>query len=245
MHRLAYYIGIAVLLLFAPSVMTAKGNGKDRTSEDDASYRAARLRMVAEQIRARGIKDQRVLEAMEAVPRHHFVPESYSSRAYDDHPLPIGYDQTISQPYIVALMTEVCGIVPGDRVLEIGTGSGYQAAVLALLATEVYSIEIVEPLGKEARERLIELGYKNVEVRIGDGYKGWPEEAPFDVIIVTAAPEEVPQALVDQLADGGRMVLPVGTHYQELYVLTREGEEIHKEKLANVRFVPMVHDEDR
>jgi len=239
MRRLTQF---GLILFLAFPAMTANGNEEDRSYDDDAALRAARLRMVDEQIRARGIKDERVLSAIATVPRHNFVPTSLISRAYDDNPLPIGHDQTISQPYIVALMTEAAHVQPTDRVLEIGTGSGYQAAILSLLAKDVFSIEIVEPLGKAARELLWKLGYHNVEVRIGDGYRGWPEEAPFDVIIVTAAPEELPQALIDQLADGGRMVLPVGSYYQELFILTREGDSIKKEKLANVRFVPMVHD---
>ncbi len=201
-----------------------------------------RDRMVNQQIVRRGIQDPRVIEALRAVPRHLFVPREERSAAYDDHPLPIGHGQTISQPYVVALMTETIDPEPGDRVLEIGTGSGYQAAVLSLLVKDVYSIEIVESLGRAAEKRLDELGYENVHVRIGDGYQGWPEEAPFDAIVVTAAPPEIPQALVDQLAEGGRMVIPVGTDYQELVMLTKTGGQVTKRMLTTVRFVPMVKD---
>jgi protein-L-isoaspartate(D-aspartate) O-methyltransferase len=206
----------------------------------DDYYKSARLHMVDAQMRKRGLSDNRVLKALETVPRHRFVPGDQVSNAYADHPLSIGYGQTISQPYIVALMTECLGLEPGDRVLEVGTGSGYQAAVLAELVEKVYSIEIVEPLGLSARDRLIELGYSNVEVRIGDGYLGWPEAAPFDAIIVTAAPETIPQPLIDQLADGASMVVPVGLHYQELILLTKKKGKVHQRSIANVRFVPMV-----
>lgn len=203
-----------------------------------------RLKMVDSQIRRRGVSDARVLRAMEAVPRHEFVPKNSINQAYDDHPLFIGHGQTISQPYIVALMTEVLELEPEDRVLEIGTGSGYQAAVLAELASEVFSIEIVEELGKEAAKRLKALGYDNVKVRIGDGYRGWPEEAPFDAVIVTAAPETVPQELVEQLAEGGRMVLPVGVGIQELILIEKKNGQVTQRRITSVRFVPMVHGEE-
>lgn len=203
-----------------------------------------RMKMVDTQIRNRGVRDARVLQAMEAVPRHEFVPKGSISQAYDDHPLHIGHGQTISQPYIVALMSEVLQLEQSDRVLEIGTGSGYQAAVLAELVDEVYSIEIVEPLGTEAAERLKRLGYDNVNVRIGDGYKGWPEKAPFDAVIVTAAPETVPQALVEQLAEGGRMVLPVGVGIQELLLVEMKNGKAVERHITSVRFVPMVHGDD-
>ena len=195
-------------------------------------------------IRRRGIQDRRVLDAMARVPRHRFVSEEQRAAAYGDHPLPIGYSQTVSQPYIVALMTEALALKSDDRVLELGTGSGYQAAVLSVLVNEVYTIEIIEELGESARERLAKLGYDNVEVRVGDGYLGWPEKAPFDAVIVTAAPETVPQTLVEQLAEGGRMVLPVGSFHQELILLTKKNGTIQREYITAVRFVPMVHGDD-
>jgi len=198
-----------------------------------------RERMVERQIRARGVEDQRVLEAMRRVPRHRFVDPRDEEEAYADHPLSIGWKQTISQPYMVAVMSELAQVGPTERVLEIGTGSGYQAAVLAELAAEVYTIEIVEALGQEARALLEELGYDNVHTRIGDGYAGWPEQAPFDAIIVTAAPEEVPKPLIDQLKEGGRLVIPVGRALQELEVLSKHDGKIERETLFAVRFVPM------
>jgi len=200
-----------------------------------------RRRMVEGQIRRRGIADPAILSALERVPRHLFVPEEYLDLAYDDRPLPIGKDQTISQPYIVAYMTEALEIVPTDRVLEIGLGSGYQAAVLAELAAQVYSVEIIPELARRTSRVLSELGYANVHVRIGDGREGWPEEAPFDAIIATAAPAEVPRPLLDQLASGGRMVIPIGTVVQELKRVRRSADGLHDdvESLMGVRFVPM------
>lgn len=200
------------------------------------------LRMVDEQLRIRGIRDARVLDAMTRVPRHRFVPADQQHAAYGDHPLPIGFGQTISQPYIVAFMTEALDVRPTDVVLEIGTGSGYQAAILGELAKEVYSVEIVAELGERARQTLDALGYRNVHVRVGDGYQGWPEHAPFSRIILTAAPEEVPAALVDQLAVGGRMVLPVGPAGgdQELRIVTRTTDGVTTSPSLPVRFVPMV-----
>ena len=183
---------------------------------------------------------QKVLKAIEEVPRHEFVPPNMEARAYEDNPLPIGEEQTISQPYIVALMTELLGLKGGERVLEIGTGSGYQAAVLAEIAGQVYTIEILEPLATSAKKRLAGMGYKNITVRCGDGYKGWKEHAPFDAIIVTAAPDHVPQPLVDQLKPGGKMVIPVGNFLQELKVLTKKSDGTVVEKnVLPVRFVPM------
>lgn len=196
--------------------------------------------MVRDQIQARGVDDKRVIEAMLKVERHLFVPENMKRFAYDDTPLPIGYDQTISQPYIVAYMTEQLRLKPDDRVLEIGTGSGYQATVLAELVKEVYTIEIVKPLAREAKERLKELGYKNVFVKYGDGYKGWPDKAPFDAVIITAAPKEIPEELVGQMETGGRMIVPVGALFQELYLITKQRSGYVTKELIPVRFVPMV-----
>ena len=200
----------------------------------------ARRRMVDKQIIARGIKDERVVRAMLEVPRHEFVPAKYSHYSYRDTPLPIGHDQTISQPYMVALMTEELNLSSADRVLEIGTGSGYQAAVLARIVADVYTVEIVEPLGEAARARLEALGYDNVHVKIGDGYEGWEEHAPFDRIIVTCAPTEIPQPLVDQLGEGGIMVIPVGNAgFQYLYRVKKYGGEAETEKVIPVSFVPL------
>ena len=199
-----------------------------------------RRRMVDEQVRARGVNDRRVLTAMEQVPRHRFVPDDMRDSAYDDRPLPIGEGQTISQPYIVGLMTDLLDLKPSDKVLEIGTGSGYQAAVLSRLVSDVYTIEIVKPLGEQARGILDFLGYKNVHTRIGDGYKGWPEAAPFNAIIVTAAPPKVPEPLLKQLAVGGKLVVPEGSSWQDLTVYTRQKDgSFSKETVLPVRFVPM------
>jgi protein-L-isoaspartate(D-aspartate) O-methyltransferase len=219
--------------------------GSPQASLDDDAQRQARERMVREQIANRGVRDARVLAAMRKLPRHRFVPEEFQASAYSDQPLPIGHGQTISQPYIMAFMSEALELKPQDRVLEIGTGSGYQAAVLAELAGEVYSIEIVEPLGKEAAARLKDLGYERVKLRIGDGYRGWPEAAPFDAIIVTAAPDHVPPALVEQLREGGRMVLPVGRFAQDLLRLRRTAKGVVQENLLPVRFVPMVGEAEK
>ncbi len=215
------------------------------SSESEKEFNKARAEMVKTQIAARGISDKRVLEAMTKVERHKFVPEEYRIYAYVDHALPIDEDQTISQPYIVALMTELLELKGSEKVLEIGTGSGYQAAVLAELASEVYTIEIVEPLAKSSDSLLSELGYKNIFVRAGDGYKGWPEKAPFDAIIVTCAPETIPQPLIDQLADGGRLVIPVGDKWQELILLTKKDGKITQEKIIPVRFVPMTGEAEK
>jgi protein-L-isoaspartate(D-aspartate) O-methyltransferase len=198
----------------------------------------ARKRMVERQIEGRGVHDPRVLAAMRAVPRHAFVGERYRDLAYDDTPLPIEAEQTISQPYIVAVMTELAQITPGEKVLEVGTGSGYQAAVLATLGADVYSIEIVKELADSARDRLHALGY-TVHVRHGDGYAGWQEAAPFDAILVTAAPPSVPAPLRAQLALGGKLVIPVGEGYQELLVITRTAKGYEEKNVLPVRFVPM------
>ncbi len=224
-------VAIALVSLFNATFNDVKGE----------SLQQLRELMVKKQIEARGIRDPKVLQAMLQVERHKFVPELSIPQAYEDHPLPIGYGQTISQPYIVALMTELCELDGTEKVLEIGTGSGYQAAILSLLAKEVYSIEIVEPLGKQAALRLKSLGYKNVTVKIGDGYKGWPEHAPFDVIMLTAAPPTVPDALLNQLKeDGGILVAPVGDYHQELIKIVRNGNNYSQKVITYVRFVPMV-----
>ena len=205
-------------------------------------YMAQRERMVSEQIASRGISDVRVLEAMRSVERHLFIPPEFRFSAYGDHPVSIGHGQTISQPFIVAYMTAALQLKGDERVLEIGTGSGYQAAVLAELLPQgaVYSIEIVEELAQEAQKRLQGLGYKNIFVKHGDGYLGWPEHAPFDRIIVTAAPAEIPENLIAQLKVGGRMIVPVGTSSQELRLLTKVQGGVREEILLPVRFVPMV-----
>jgi len=206
----------------------------------DADMARLRESMVKRQIEARGVTDERVLSAMRTVPRDRFVPGHYLSMAYEDHPLPIGHGQTISQPYIVALMSELCDLNGTEKVLEIGTGSGYQAAVLSFLAKDVYSIELVDALGAAAKNRLSKMGYDNVHLRIGDGYKGWPEEAPFDVVILTAAPPEIPDELINQLKDGGVLVAPVGEELQELVKIRKTGSKITRETITYVRFVPMV-----
>ena len=200
---------------------------------------AKRTDMVETQIQARGVRDPLVLQAMDAVPRHLFMPESERAYAYSDGPLPIGSGQTISQPYIVALMTELIRPHASMRVLEVGTGSGYQAAVLAECVAEVYTIEILPELGRRAEVLLEELDYENVHVRVGDGFDGWPEAAPFDGIIVTAAPTRIPQPLLDQLDIGGRLVIPVGRLNQDLLVVTRTDKGFQRETIIGVRFVPM------
>jgi protein-L-isoaspartate(D-aspartate) O-methyltransferase len=194
---------------------------------------------MVEQLKGRGIRNPGVLHAMRSVPRHKFVPGLYRSHAYEVRPLPIGLDQTISSPFIVAYMTEIADLTPDEKVLEIGTGSGYQAAVLAEMTDSVYSIEILPELADQARALLPALGYETVQVRTGNGYLGWPEEAPFDAIVVTAAPDEVPQTLVDQLAVGGLMVIPVGTDRQEMVVITRTPGGVVEKRTLRVRFVPM------
>lgn len=198
-----------------------------------------RQAMVESQIRSRGVRQPSVLRAMAQVPRHLFVPEPFRVQAYEDYPLPIGASQTISQPYIVALMTELLALDGKEKVLEIGTGSGYQAAVLSLVAREVYTIEILAPLGEQAGQLLRDLGYRNVHTRVGDGYQGWPEEAPFDAIMVTAAPPEIPKPLLEQLKVGGRMVVPVGSFFQDLLLITRTPTGYEKKNIIPVRFVPM------
>ena len=210
--------------------------------EQEETLARQRSTMVEEQIVKRGVTDERVLDAMREVPRHLFIPEAYRDAAYFDAPQPIGSRQTISQPYIVALMSSLLELDGDERVLEIGTGSGYQAAILSRLAEKVYSIEIRKSLADLARSTLEEIGYDNIEVRVGDGYGGWPEAAPFDGIIVTAAPEKVPQALIDQLEVGAKMVIPVGNFFQDLLVVTKTEDGVHTKHVAAVRFVPMVTD---
>ena len=211
------------------------------TSAPADNFEHQRQQMVTHQLRARDIMDVRVLKAMETVPRHLFVPKDLRNLAYRDTPLPIGHDQTISQPYIVALMSQVLSVEPGQRVFEIGTGSGYQAAVLAEMGAHVFTIEIIPELGRQAINTLQTLGYENIQVKIGDGYQGWPEHSPFDAIIVTCAPSRIPEPLKNQLTEGGRMVIPVGEKgNQQLLLLVKRKGEIKQEKIVDVRFVPMV-----
>jgi protein-L-isoaspartate(D-aspartate) O-methyltransferase len=223
------------LLLAIPAAVFA--------GESESGDLSGRREMVDRQLRDRGISDARVLAAMDKVPRQEFVPLEWKQLAHGDRPLPIGHGQTISQPYIVALMTELLRIDADSRVLEIGTGSGYQAAVLAELVSEVFTMEIIVPLALQADETLKRLGYRNVHVKVGEGHLGWPEEAPFDAIIVTCAPAEVPSALVQQLREGGRMAIPIGENggVQELYVLEKIDGQIRKTPVSAVRFVPMIH----
>ncbi len=239
---------LAIAGLACSSNATRPQDGARDGNDEQGSMVAERTRMVPErtrmvndQLRARDIRSARVLDAMLAVPRHLFVPERERAEAYSDSPLPIGYDQTISQPYIVAFMTQALDIAPEHRVLEIGTGSGYQAAVLGTLAKEVFTIEIVPPLAERARETLSALGYRNVQIRTGNGYLGWPEHAPYDRIMVTAAPEDVPAALLQQLKVGGLMAIPVGTVTQELRILRRTVTGTETLATLPVRFVPMVN----
>ncbi|RKZ08263.1 protein-L-isoaspartate O-methyltransferase [bacterium] len=224
-------IGILIVLLLVPFLL---GPGE--------SWKSRRHTMVTEQLIARGISDERVLDAMRTVRRHEFIPEDYRDFSYDDSPVPIGHGQTISQPYIVALMTELLGLQPHHRLFELGTGSGYQAAVASLLVEEVYTIEILTPLAQRARTVLGALGYDNVHVRAGDGWAGWPEAAPFDRIILTAAATDLPQSLLDQLKPGGRLIMPLGAKgaVQELVLVTRSiSGEAHVKELLPVRFVPV------
>jgi len=212
---------------------------EETTMDEEQQFVETRNNMVKTQIQARGIEDTRVLTAMFDVRRHLFVPVENRRMAYSDRPLPIGEGQTISQPYIVAIMTELLQLDRDDKVLEIGTGSGYQAAILAEIAKEVYTIEIIEILAKNSAKLLDELGYKNITVKCGDGYQGWSKHAPFDGIIVTCAPPEIPQPLIEQLAEGGRMVIPVGEFYQELILIEKTEGKIIEKSIIPVRFVPM------
>jgi len=220
------------------AMLAATACGQKPTAASD--FGAERQRMVQQQLMTRGITDARVLAAMAKVPREEFVPPESRAASYEDGPLQIGHGQTISQPYIVAFMTEQLRPKASDRVLEIGTGSGYQAAILAGLVKDVYTIEIIEALAKDAEATLQRLGYKNVHVRVGDGYRGWPEHAPFDAITVTCAPDHVPQPLIDQLKEGGRMIIPVGGFgNQELYLLEKKNGQLQRRSVLPVRFVPM------
>jgi protein-L-isoaspartate(D-aspartate) O-methyltransferase len=235
-------ITAAVLLLLIAAACKTKEAATETPGED--AYADARAALVEDYIVGRGISTPVVIEAMLAVPRHEFVPEDYLAQAYADHPLPIGYGQTISQPYIVALMTDVLDPDENDVILEVGTGSGYQAAVLAEIVDRVYTIEIVGALAEQAEERLDRLGYDNVEVRHDDGYLGWEDHAPFDAIIVTAAPDHIPPPLLTQLKDGGKMVIPVGPvgGYQELWLVERHGDDYTNTSLGGVSFVPLTRD---
>ena len=212
-------------------------------SEDHNQFQKQRIAMVEQQIAARQVTDPKVLEAMRKVPRHKYVPESLRGHAYEDGPLPIGHGQTISQPYIVAYMTEQLDLKGHEKVLEIGTGSGYQAAILAEIADSVFTIEIVAPLAFEAKDVLQDQGVRNIQFKVGNGYEGWPEKAPFDAIIVTAAPEEIPYGLIGQLKVGGRMIAPVGDWAQTLLLITKSKTSHRVKKLLPVRFVPMIHPE--
>ncbi|HOD38291.1 MAG TPA: protein-L-isoaspartate(D-aspartate) O-methyltransferase [Candidatus Marinimicrobia bacterium] len=225
-------------LLFLLSLLVILAMAKN---PQDPDYYQLRQKMVNEQIIARGVRAESVIKAMQKVERHLFVPEQYRNFAYSDRPLPIGEGQTISQPYIVALMTELLDLKKSDKVLEIGTGSGYQAAILAEICDSVYTIEIIPSLGKQAQALLRELGYHNIHCKIGDGYLGWPEHAPYDGIIVTCAPSKIPQPLKEQLAEGGRMVIPVGATYtQELVLVTKTKGKLIQKSVIPVRFVPML-----
>jgi protein-L-isoaspartate(D-aspartate) O-methyltransferase len=250
LRKSAMWLALGGVLMLPASTSDCHGPPPARVSsapvtQDTDAHLKAREMMVEQQIAAREVRDQRVLDAMRKVPRHLFVPPGMQPYAYLDSPLPIGHHQTISQPYIVAFMTEALKLHPEDRVLEVGTGSGYQAAVLSVMVREVYSIEIVEPLAAEAAERLCRLGYANVTVRAGDGYRGWPDKAPFDAIMVTAAPDHVPKPLLHQLAPGGRLILPVGDQFQTLMRIRRTAKGFKREKLLPVRFVPMTGEAEK
>lgn len=237
MHPSVEICAIFICLLFASCSDATPLHTESKERHDQ---------MIEQQLMARGISDPATLAAMRAVPRHEFLPSRLHEEAYGDYPLPIGYGQTISQPYIVAFMTEAIRPQPGEKILEIGSGSGYQAAVLAQTGAEVYSVEIIAPLAEMARQTLKRLGYGNAHVQHGDGHRGWPEHAPFDAIIVTCAPEQIPPDLVAQLRDGGRMIIPVGGGMeQELVLLRKDGDRIEKQSVLPVRFVPMTGEAER
>ncbi len=225
-------------------ILATTANGEGQTTDE---FRSQRMEMVRSQIASRGITDHKVLEAFRKVPRHLFVPHDYRRFSYADQPLPIGEGQTISQPYIVAYMTENLNLVPGEKVLEIGTGSGYQAAILAETEAIVYTIEVIEPLALRAKDILEDQGYKNIFMKTGDGYQGWAEHAPFDAIMVTCSPTNIPEALTDQLAEGGRMIIPVGRQQgiQYLYLLEKRNGKIRQRNVMPVRFVPMIDDKGK
>ncbi len=231
------FLSAVIVIMFFPY--------KNNPSAPQENFTEQRQRMVEEQMIRRGITDPQVIETMRRVERHLFVAADVRHAAYADHPLGIGHNQTISQPYIVAYMTQAARLTGDEKVLEIGTGSGYQAAVLGELAREVYTVEIIQALAEGAAQRLRQLGYKNIFVKHGDGYQGWEEHAPFDVIIVTAAPDDIPDKLVSQLKVGGRMVIPIGSIYQELYVIRKTAAGIEKQSLLPVRFVPMIEKEKK
>lgn len=240
------FLLIAAFLFLNCTKAEEKGSAMESNAHlDSLRMQEKRDLMVKTQIETRGVKDPLVLQAMRKVPRHLFVPGAYQDEAYADEPLPIGEGQTISQPYIVALMTELLGLKGSEKVLEVGTGSGYQAAVLAEIAKEVYSIEIICPLAERAESTLKESGYRNITIKCADGYQGWKEHSPFDGIIVTAAPDHIPQPLVDQLEIGGRLVIPVGDLFQELILVTKTEQGIKKENVIPVRFVPMTGEAEK
>jgi protein-L-isoaspartate(D-aspartate) O-methyltransferase len=242
-HKCLFLVLLSTFLLTAFSCQ----DEKERLAPSRAPAEETLRGVPADELRDRlinelereGITDEKTLAAMRKTPRHEFIPEEYRNAAYDNRPVPIGFEQTISQPYIVGYMTQLLQLKGGEKVLEIGTGSGYQAAVLAEIAGEVYTIEILEPLALRAEETLKRLGYDNVKVKVGDGYKGWPEHAPFDAIIVTAAPDHIPQPLVEQLKEGGRMVIPVGSFYQRIILMTKDSTGVAQQTDIPVRFVPM------
>jgi protein-L-isoaspartate(D-aspartate) O-methyltransferase len=237
MRTRKFSVFLSLMLLISFAECTEGEKIPERNLKGD--FKAMREKMVESQIKSRGVRDPRVLSAMLKVERHLFVPKEFQNSAYSDQPLPIGEGQTISQPYIVALMTELLELKGGERVLEVGTGSGYQAAILAELAAEVYTIEIVEKLASSAQKVLLELGYQNIKVKAGDGYLGWPEAAPFDAILITCAPDHIPKPLLDQLKEGGRMVVPVGTYSQELKKIVKKSGKIETTDIIPVIFVPM------
>ncbi len=230
----------------SPSGAAEKDDAVMSAKEPDDVLQAARERMIRLHLQGRDITDPQTIEAMRRVPRHELVPPAARHQAYSDQPLPIGHGQTISQPYIVALMTQLAKIKPGATVLDVGTGSGYQAAVLAEMGAKVYSIEIVPELARQAEQQLRQIGYEQIEVRCGDGYRGWPDHAPFDAILVAAAPEQIPQPLIDQLAPGGRLVIPVGNYYQSLILVTKQPDgTVQQRTVASVAFVPMTGEAER